>query len=111
MSKVTAGERAHNWAQALGTLWPIILALVGGTVYGNSETVRNLIHGTTVEEADGQTEIVEGGMTFEQSVIKNSQEVRTELDSIKADIQKLQARSRNSDGSLQSQINKWHGNE
>lgn len=27
------------------TLWPIVLFLIGGTVYGNSETIKRWVHG------------------------------------------------------------------
>lgn len=95
----------------LRVMLPLLIALFGGTVYGNSETVKRWVHGPKIVEADGKTEVVEGGMTFEESVVKNSQEVRLELDAIKADIIKLQAKSRNVDGSLQAQIRKWHGDD
>lgn len=42
---MTLGERAVNWSKALVTIWPIILMLIGGTVYGNVESVRTWIHG------------------------------------------------------------------
>ena len=90
---------------------PLILTLFGGTLYGNSDTVKQWVHGKTVIEADGQTEVIEGGMTFEESVVKHSQEVRTELDQIKQDIIALQARSSSKDGRLQQQITKWHGTD
>ena len=90
---------------------PLLIALFGGTVYGNSPTVRGWIHGTQVVEADGKTEVVEGGMTFEQSVVKNSQEVRAELDAIKARLNALSGQRRTHDSKLQQQITKWHGDD
>jgi len=51
---MTPGERAKNWMQALMTVWPIILFLIGGTVYGNSEKVRQFIHGEPLPEIIGE---------------------------------------------------------
>jgi hypothetical protein len=103
---LSPGERAVNWVKALAIVVGILTTLLG---YTNKERIAGWIGGPV--EADGKTEIVEGGMTFEESVVKNSKEVRTELDQIKEDIKQLKAKSSNRDGSLQRQITKWHGTE
>ena len=103
MGKLSPGERAHNWAQALVTLWPILLALVGGTVYGNSETVRSWIHG-----AD---DIVPSEAGFNEQVIHAIEQINLKLDEQDARMDKLQKRDSSDQYKLQSQINKlnrWH---
>ena len=45
ISVLSPGERIKNWMEALAAVWPIVLFLLGGAVYGNSDTVRAWIHG------------------------------------------------------------------
>lgn len=49
----TPGERVKNWCEAGVAIWPILVFFIGGTVYGNSETVRDFIHGDKEIDAIG----------------------------------------------------------
>jgi hypothetical protein len=96
MGKLSPGERAHNWAQALVTLWPVLLALMGGAVYGNSETVRNWIHG-----AD---DIVPSEAGFNEQVIHAIEKINDKLAEQDALIGKLKSRDYSDQKKLQTQI-------
>ena len=54
VSILTPGERIKNWMEAAAAAWPIILFLLGGAVYGNSETVKRWIHGEPLPEIEGE---------------------------------------------------------
>jgi hypothetical protein len=111
MGKVLPGERAGHWAKAFMTLWPAWLFVFGALGYTNSDEIKTWWAGEHIEEPDGRTEVTEGGITFEQSVVKFSNEVRIELEQLKQDIIQLKARSNRKDVGLQAQIHKWHGDE
>jgi tRNA(Ser,Leu) C12 N-acetylase TAN1 len=96
---MTPGERMKNWAEALMTLWPIILFLIGAGAYGNSETVKQWIH--------GPDDVVPVEMTDNEHNTK----INAKFSEIEERIEKLEAESERDDGGLQSQINKlkqWH---
>jgi hypothetical protein len=108
MGKITPGERAHNWSQALVTLWPIILALLGGAVYGNSETVRNWIHGAQLEPV-GEVKVPTHD-NFDQQTITAINQIIEVQKKHAAEIAKIRSHTNKHDSDLQNQINKWHGN-
>ena len=87
--RLSPGERAKHWAQAAVTAWPIVLPLLGVLGYTNSEHIRSW---TGLAQADGQTEVVEGGVTFESQVSTFSREVRAELETIHDEIKKVNSR-------------------
>lgn len=110
MGKITPGERANHWAKALVTVWPIILVLAGGTVYGNSEKVRGWIHGPEVKTPPGQIDKVDDKpLTLDQIQTRSINQLIDKNVLIEAQLKKLSARSNVKDGSLQRQITKWHG--
>ena len=112
VKSLTPGERAHNWAQAAVTLWPVIVALIGLLGWTNKDSVMRW---TGLAEADGKTEITATGPTFEDQVRKFSEEVRAELiriesNSVAMDSQ-LQDADRRAISRLQAQIDQlkaWH---
>jgi hypothetical protein len=110
VKRLSPGERAQNWATALVTLWPVIVALIGLLGYTNRDHIRNML-----TEADGKTEIDATGPTFEAQVKKFSEEVRAELIRIEQNSAAIRRQMENSDRetleSLQAQIDalkKWH---
>lgn len=101
MSKLPFSERVHNWVQSAVALWPIIIALVGGTVYGNSETVKRWVHG-----AD---DIIPSEENFNQQVIHAIEQINGKLNELQEGQARLEAESKKDDSTvrsrLQSQIN------
>jgi hypothetical protein len=79
-------ERVHNWVSSLVAIWPLILALVGGTVYGNSESVRTWIHG-----AD---DIVPSEQGFNEQVIHAIEKINEKLAELESEIARANANSR-----------------
>ena len=57
---ISFSERVHNWVSSLVAIWPIVLALLGGTIYGNSETVRSFVHGKVDVPAGELADVEEG---------------------------------------------------
>ena len=104
MSRLSPGERAHNWAQALVTLWPVILALLGGAVYGNSEAVRNFIHGEPIPTADDVDKIIEGG--FEAQVKHSIDTIINKLDEIEKKQNRIVSQSHDGDHQLSDRLTK-----
>ena len=96
MTKLTPGERAKHWAEAAMTMWPVILFLLGGTVYGQSETVRNWIHG-----AD---DIVPSEAGFNEQVIHAIEKINEKLSEQDAEMKKLKSRDYTDQQKLQKQI-------
>ena len=45
MTERTIGQKVHQWITNLTILIPVIAALTGGALYGNSETVKDFVHG------------------------------------------------------------------
>jgi hypothetical protein len=94
---MTPGERMKNWAEALMTLWPIILFLIGAGAYGNSETVKRWVH--------GPDDVVPTEMTENE----HNGAINAKFQELEEAIAALKAESSGSDKSLnarlQSQIN------
>lgn len=91
-NKRREADRLATWQKIISDLrfmLPLVITLLGGTVYGNDIAgVKTWIHNKGgVVEADGHTEV--GGVTFEESVIRNSEETRAELLETDAEIRKL----------------------
>ena len=109
MSKLSPGERAINWAKALGILCTALTALLG---YTNRDTLARWVN---ITPADGKTEIVGNSdklTPFEQQVKNHTQEADARMTAIEASIKKLQAVSVRGDGGLESRIEVlegWHG--
>ena len=85
--RLTPGERFRNWVDGVVKIWPIVLPLLGGTVWGNSETVRNTVKNWTgLAEVDGKTEIVADD-NFKARVQRFSEETNAEIANLKKSIQ------------------------
>jgi hypothetical protein len=68
-SHLTPGERFKNWCAGVVQIWPIVLPLLAGTVYGNSATIQSLVHGKPLEQVeDAPAEIVSGGLEEQVNV-------------------------------------------
>jgi hypothetical protein len=109
MAKLAPTERLLNIVKAIA----IIVPLFGvGVFAGNTETIHNLFRSEEVKQpADQILKPTDKVLTPEEQQTLAINRLIDEQEKIKLDIQKLKARSSNSDGSLQHQINKWHGNE
>ena len=77
--RLTPGERAINWAKATAAAWPVVLGLVGLLGWTNSDYIMRAVN---IQEADGKTEVQPGGMTFEETVAKFTQEINARVDEI-----------------------------
>ena len=88
---LTPGERFHNWVDGAVKLWPLIIPLLGASVYGNSETVRNFVKGEQLTPVDGIHQPSEGD--FEA-------QVRTSIADIVGELKKQSAR----DARLEAEI-------
>lgn len=76
--KLTPGERAKNWASAAVTAWPIMVTLLGLLGWSNAERIAQF----ALQEADGQTEVIPGGVSFEESVARHAQEINARVDDL-----------------------------
>lgn len=55
MSKLTPGERAKHWADALMKVWPVLLVLLGTLGYTNKDEIRGLF--IVTDEGAGLVEL------------------------------------------------------
>lgn len=76
--RLTPGERAVNWAKAAVTAWPIVLPLLAALGWTNKDHIQSWV----ITEADGQTEVLPGGQTFEEMVAKFTTEIAARVDEI-----------------------------
>ena len=88
-ARLTPGERFKNWCAGVVHIWPIVLPLLMGTVYGNSETVQGLVHGTSIDPVDGIHQPAEGN--FQNQVRASISDIVAELKRLKANDVKLQS--------------------
>lgn len=106
--KLPPSVRAMNYAKALVTAWPVVLGLVGLLGYTNADEIKQFYQKVEIEEADGQTEVASGGMTFEESVEKFTKETRKEIEEIKATAERIRTQLAGTDSSnytkLQEQL-------
>jgi len=82
-SSLTPGERFKNWCGGVVQIWPLIIPLLGGAVWGNSETVRNFVKGEQLEPVDGIHQPDDGN--FETQVRKSISDIVAKLKRIDAD--------------------------
>lgn len=94
-SSLTPGERFQNWVDGAVKIWPIILPLLAGTVWGNSETVRNFVTGKTLDPVDGIHQPANGD--FEQQVRDSISDIVKELKRQKAKDTQLQSQLQSQD--------------
>lgn len=80
---MTPGERVHTWIDAIVKIWPLLIPLLAGTVWGNSEAVRNFVKGEQLTPVDGIHQPSEGN--FEA-------QVRTSIADIVGELKKQSAR-------------------
>lgn len=91
---LTPGERFKVWVDNILKLWPIIVPLLGLSVYGNSETVRDMVNGAepppTIEDVTPPTQ---------------PEYYRQSIEDIITKIKKLEAQGEQVRNTLQSNIN------
>ena len=120
--KLTPGERFLNWVDGVVKLWPIVLPLIGGTVYGNVPMVKETVNGffgkgpVTVD--DEKVEIVDGGFEAQvrQAVIdlntQNQKRIATEIrlrgliDELKAEVSNAETRAESRSNSADDEQNR-----
>ncbi len=96
--KLTPGERFKNWVDSILKLWPVVTPLLLGTVYGNSETVKELIHRAppTIEDiqpvSDGHYD-------------KSINDIITKIRALESEMRKVKSNSSGGDTGLRSHVN------
>ena len=111
MTILPRSERLKNYASAFMTMWPLWVFLFGLLGYTNKDSITNW---AGLAEADGETEIDANAQRW-NDVAKFSEETKTRMDSIEAEIKSLKAsiqtlteREDQDIADLQKQINRWH---
>jgi len=98
-------ERLKYCSSIIGDLrimLPIIITLLGGTVYGNSDTVKRWVHGPLPTVPGEVSNIVEGG--FQEQVIEHVRTNNEKLKEIEAKIKRLEAIRKTGDSALEARI-------
>jgi hypothetical protein len=95
MNDLTPGERFNNWVDGVVKAWPIVLPLLAGTVWGNSEAVRNFVKGETLTPVDGISQPANGD--FEAQVRTSIADIVDELKRLRAKDAQLQAQYQEQD--------------
>jgi len=104
LSKITPGERAGNWAQALMTLWPLIIALVGAGAYGNSETIKHWVHGEPLPETPGEISPLMGD-EIHPEVRAKIESILNKLEEQDTRFNRIESKSRRDDHQLSDRVN------
>ena len=94
--KMSAGERAKNWASAFMTLWPAWVFVFGLLGYTNQDKLKSW---TGLAEPDGETELTDDAADRWAQVQKFSQEVRAELEAIRANSESIKTQMSTQDQS------------
>ena len=97
MSKLPISERVHNWVQSAAALWPILIALLGGAVYGNSDTVKRWVHGP-----DDVVPVEVDQHELNSKINAKFLEIEGNIEKLEAEYERMDERNR---AKLQSQIN------
>ncbi len=95
---LTPGERFLNWCKGAVMVWPIIVPLLGGAIYGNSQTVKDIIHGPQLP--DGELADLEVNDT--QAVIINA--INNKLKKHDAALASLKKLSEQGDTNLEQRV-------